>query len=280
MGTNSTARGTLAQLEEEGLLTEVRQRLAPMREQLNNHSLYHDIAGLEDLRIFLESHVFAVWDFMSLLKTLQQMLTCVTVPWLPTRFPVSRRLVNDIVLGEESDSFDENYWSHFELYHQAMLELQANVRPIDKFLEDLSKGTPLGTALLADGIPREACRFVETTFSIIRQGKPHIVAAAFTFGREDVIPDMFRAMVYRLSQRFPSHVGTFLLYLERHIEVDGDRHGPMALKMISDLCGNDRTRWKEAAEAAELALDARLALWTGIRERISLIRRHRSEVQD
>src|ERR1700687_639022 len=99
--------------QEESLLTELRERLAPRRAQVNNHLLYRDISSLEDLHVFLESHVFAVWDFMSLLKTLQQMLTCVNVPWLPTPFPVCRRLANELVLGEESDTFNGSYLSHF-----------------------------------------------------------------------------------------------------------------------------------------------------------------------
>jgi hypothetical protein len=271
-----TVGGGLTQSQEERLLTELRERLAPMREQVKSHLLYRDISSLEDLRVFLESHVFAVWDFMSLLKTLQQMLTCVNVPWLPTPSPVCRRLVNDIVLGEESDTFDGNYLSHFELYRQAMLEANANVHPIDAFLAELSSGKPLRSALLTNGIPREAGRFVEATFSIINQGKPHIVAAAFTFGREDLIAGMFRSVVSGLHRRFPGHVRLFQLYLERHIEVDGDSHSPMALKMISELCGSDTTRWKEAAQAAEQALDARLALWTSIRDRIRLSRKHLS----
>jgi hypothetical protein len=261
---------------EESLLTELRERLAPRRAQVNGHPLYRDISGLEDLRVFLESHVFAVWDFMSLLKSLQQMLTCVTVPWLPTPFPLCRRLVNDLVLGEESDTFNGSYLSHFELYRQAMLEAQANVHPIDAFLAELSSGKPIHRALLADGIPLEAARFVEATFSTIRQGEPHMVAAAFTFGREDLIADMFHSVVSGLHRRFPCHIRLFQLYLERHIQVDGDTHGPMALRMISELCGTDTTRWREATQAAEQALDARLALWTAIHDRIRISRKRLS----
>jgi Protein of unknown function (DUF3050) len=262
--------------QEESLLTQLRERLAPRRAQVNSHLLYRDISSLEDLRVFLESHVFAVWDFMSLLKTLQQMLTCVSVPWLPTPFPVCRRLVNELVLGEESDTFNGGYLSRFELYRQTMLEAKANVHPIDALLAELSSGQPIRTALLADGIPQESVRFVEATFSIISQRKPHVVAAAFTFGREDLIAGMFRSMVSGLYQQFPNQVGTFQFYLERHIEVDGDTHGPMALKMISELCGSDATRWREATQAAEQALDARLALWTAIRDRIRLSRKRLS----
>jgi hypothetical protein len=34
--------------------------------------------------------------------------------------------------------------------------------------------------------------------------------------------------------------------------------------MIADLCGTDESLWEQAAQAAELAIHARLALWDGI----------------
>jgi hypothetical protein len=254
--------------EEEFQLARLRERIAPLRREVNSHPLYGDICSLQDLRIFMESHVFAVWDFMSLLKFLQQSLTCVSVPWIPSSFPMCRRLVNDIVLGEESDTVAGGYLSHFELYHRAMMEAKADVAPIETFLIEVFSGSSVSDSLLSAGVPEEARRFVETTFSFIEQGKPHVVASAFTFGREDVIPDMFRSMVAGLSRQFPEHVATFHYYLQRHIEVDGESHGPMSLRMISELCGDDQTRWEECAQAAELALNSRIALWSGIRDRI------------
>lgn len=263
----------LVKPETEDLLMELRDRLAPLRHQLGNHPLYPTMSTIEDLRLFSESHVFAVWDFMSLLKALQQVLTCTAVPWLPAGSPAYRRLVNEIVLGEESDEFDGRFLSHFELYKQAMIELGADLRPMDRFLKELSKGNRVTDALKAAGAPIEAKRFVETTFAIIGEGKPHILAAAFTFGREDVIPDMFRSLVASLSRRFPARLNTFLVYLQRHIDVDGDSHGPMALRMISELCGQDKLRWDEAAHGAEQALTARLELWDAVCNRIKFERK-------
>jgi hypothetical protein len=219
--------------------------------------LYTRIGNERDLRAFMESHVFAVWDFMSLLKALQVRLTCVEVPWRPTKWPESRRFINEIVLGEESDLFEGRAISHFELYLEAMREAGANVAPM-LFVLESGDGLDLST------IPPAAAKFMRSTFDLIHSGGVHELAAAFTFGREDVIPDMFRSLVRDLNARQGGRFAKFQWYLERHIEVDGEDHGPLSLRMVADLCGDDARLWSEAAMAAEEALLARIALWDGI----------------
>jgi hypothetical protein len=209
----------------------------------------------------MESHVFAVWDFMSLLKALQQRLTCVAVPWTPTRWPESRRFLNEIVLGEESDVYQGRASSHFELYLEAMEECGADTAAIRRVLATVNNGKFDAAALDA---PAPAREFVRATFQTIHAGKLHAMAAAFTFGREDVIPDMFRELVRDLNAQQPGRFAKFLWYLERHIEVDGEDHGPLSLRMVADLCGDDPALWEEAGEAAEAAIAARIALWDGI----------------
>jgi len=204
---------------------------------------------------------------MSLLKSLQASLTCVATPWLPSRHARACRLINEIVLGEESDSFNDGFVSHFELYLQAMLEAGADSSAIQTLLTQLRQGVTLDQALNAARPPEEALEFVRSTFAFLQSGQPHIVAAAFTFGREDLIPGMFLEMVKDLRQS-QENVGLFEYYLDRHVEVDGDSHGPLALQMLEELCGNDETKWEQAAKAAESALNARLALWDGILLRI------------
>jgi hypothetical protein len=238
-------------------------RISPLRAHLAAHPLYAKIQSAEQLRAFMESHVFAVWDFMSLLKALQSRLTCVEVPWRPTRWPESRRFINEIVLGEESDVFQGRAVSHFELYLEAMRESGADLRPISALLAQLSGGSGEFDVKIC-GVPDAALQFVESTFLLIESGGLHQIAAAFTFGREDVIPEMFRGLVRDLNAQLGGQFVKFQWYLERHIEVDGEDHGPLALRMVSDLCGEDEALWEEAALAAETALQARLALWDGI----------------
>jgi len=62
--------------------TTINENLQPLKNQLLKHSLYEKVKTIEDLHTFLECHVYAVWDFMSLLKALQQKLTCTTTPCL------------------------------------------------------------------------------------------------------------------------------------------------------------------------------------------------------
>ena len=252
---------SVEQSEELQLLAE---RLRPLYMQLANHDLYRSFETVEDLQVFMESHVFAVWDFMCLLKTLQRGLTCVDVPWVPSRFPASRRLVNEIVLGEESDLYGTRPVSHFELYVGAMRECGASTLAIEDLMTRLRAGATWSIALAMSGAPEPAYRFVQSTFAIIEGGKLHAIAAAFTFGREDLIPDMFRGFIRDQDARLSGKLATLRWYLDRHIEVDGEDHGPMALQMVSELCGNDPVKWSEAAEAAETALRARIALWDAV----------------
>ena len=96
-------------------------RLGSLRAALLDHPLYANVASIADLRRFMEDHVFAVWDFMSLLKRLQQDVTCTRVPWFPADNARAARLINDIVIGEETDvDHDGTYVSHLDLYLRAM----------------------------------------------------------------------------------------------------------------------------------------------------------------
>jgi hypothetical protein len=235
--------------------------LAPLRDRLAQHPLCRSIRTEDHLRRFMESHVFAVWDFMSLLKALQSRLTCVTVPWTPTPYPESRRFINEIVLGEESDLYHGRAVSHCELYLEAMTQCGAGTSAFHTLLRKLQT-TPLHEAI--QQLPPAPRAFVSTTFNLIDSGSLPALAAAFTFGREDLIPDMFRALVRELDTQNSGQFSLFLWYLERHIEVDGEDHGPLSLRMVSDLCGSDERLWREAADAATRALEARIALWDAI----------------
>src|SRR5271163_342243 len=114
----------------------VNQQLAPLIQQIKQHALYACIHSLADLRIFMEHHVFAVWDFMCLLKELQARIVTTRAPWLPSKDPYSAHLISRILLEEETDCTEDGqtYCSHFELYLNAMRAIDADTQPIRNFL--------------------------------------------------------------------------------------------------------------------------------------------------
>ena len=252
-------------------IIQLKAQIEPLRQQLIQHPLYCEIQSPEDLQLFMQYHVFAVWDFMSLLKSLQRELTCVNLPWVPAGNANTRYLINEIVLGEESDvDAKGNRTSHFELYLAAMKEAGASTAKIDALIELLRGGTAIQDAVNLAGLPAGSLEFVQHTFRLIAEAPIASRAAVFTFGREDLIPGMFMSLVRNLAVQFPGKVDTFLYYLERHIEVDGEHHSHLAYEMTAELCGDDDQKWLAATEAVTKALESRIALWDGILNEISV----------
>lgn len=250
-------------------LIQLKNRIEPLRKELLAHPVYSEVSSLQDLCAFTEEHVFAVWDFMSLLKTLQQHLTCVQVPWCPTKNAETRRFVNEIVVGEESDvDADGKTVSHFEMYINAMASLGANGTEMQQFTKRIRANVSVNEALNECQIAEKTKDFVRYTFEVIHRGKIHEIASLFTFGREDLIPDMFIEIVKELKAEAPERMNGFLYYLERHIEVDGDDHGPLSLRLMEEVCENDAQKWEEATLVAEHALKMRMQLWNGVRNKI------------
>jgi hypothetical protein len=223
------------------------------------------IKDIDDLKIFMQYHIYAVWDFMSLLKALQNNLTCTTIPWFPKGSADTRNLINEIVVGEESDvdSFGIRK-SHFELYLDAMHQCNADTSKIDRFIHELKQNGDFNIAYEASDAPEEAREFVDFTFQIIGSEKAYLQAAIFTFGREDLIPGMFVSLVNDIHNNFPDSISIFKYYLERHIEVDGDHHSHLALQMTSNLCGSNELLWEEAEKASVESLQKRINLWDGV----------------
>lgn len=239
--------------------------IATLRNQIVNHKVYTQISGLPELRIFMEYHIYAVWDFMSLLKSLQINLTATTLPWFPVGNAKTRQLINEIVAGEESDLDEKgDIKSHFELYIDAMEQAGANTQPIRTFIHSLQLGKTFAEAYKIADVPVAAQQFMDSTFAIIKENKNHTTASAFTFGREDLIPNMFHSIINDLNSSNPDQITIFKYYLDRHIEVDGDHHSHLALEMISELCGTNEVAWQEASAVAKIALKQRIDLWDGV----------------
>jgi hypothetical protein len=250
----------------------INNAIEPQKKVLLQHTLYKKVKTIEDLQSFLENHVFAVWDFMSLLKALQSKLTCTTTPWFATANPDTRYLINEIVVAEESDlTLDGRRQSHYEMYIEAMHDCGASTLEIESFLAEINSLQNIFVAIKTSNLHPKIKAFLDFTFRVIEQGKPHEIAAAFTFGREDLIPRMFTEILKNFQTNFPdTDLRKLIYYFERHIELDADEHGPMAMQMITELCGDDAQKWTEVKEVSLAALDKRIGLWDAIEEIITM----------
>src|ERR1700760_1754199 len=227
--------------------------LATLRAELLDHPVYAEVTSVADLRRFMEDHVFAVWDFMSLLKRLQQDLTCVTVPWFPADDTKAARLINDIVIGEETDvGPDGSNVSHLALYLRAMRDIGASTRQFEKFRSLVFVGVPVEVSLTQIGAPPHVQAFVAHTMALANSGSTEEVLAAFFYGREDIIPEMFRRLLDTLygAGHNNDRLRHFIYYIDRHIELDGDDHGPKGRELLESLVANSPRKNELALRAA------------------------------
>ncbi|HLV41399.1 MAG TPA: DUF3050 domain-containing protein [Brumimicrobium sp.] len=240
-----------------------------LRKELKMHRLYKNLKEISDVKVFMESHVYAVWDFMSLLKSLQRSLTNIEVPWVPAKNASISRFVNEIVYEEESDINElGEAKSHFEMYLDAMHQIGAKTTGIKQFIELISLGNSIDHSLATLNVDKRVADFVKFSFSIIETNKPHLVASAFTFGREGIIPDLFIGILQEGNPENKTY-NKFTYYLQRHIDLDGSGHGPSSHHLISELCGNDDNKWKEVLDVAKQSLEQRVSLWNTIDDLIT-----------
>ena len=251
-----------------------------LQQRLDNHPIYAALRTVADLRVFMQHHVYSVWDFMSLIKYLQNEVAPASWPWTPPlsggRDASIQRFINELVLEEETDQVAPGqageFTSHFMLYLGAMREVGADAeRPLN-FVQQVGQHG-LNAALNADLLPQPALQFTRTTFGFIESGKPHAVAAALALGREHVIPAMFRAFLSRMHIS-ETQAPTFHYYLNRHVHLDEDFHAPLSLRLLEALCGGDPEKCREAEAAAVKAVDARITFWDGVLEAIPRLDQH------
>jgi hypothetical protein len=235
-----------------------------LRNRMVYHPIFTAISDIERLRSFMEAHVFAVWDFMSLVKRLQRDLTCVELPWLPPRDRTAAQLINQIVLGEETDVGPAGEpISHLELYLAAMREVGASITKFEAFQSALAGGTDLSTAFDKAGVAPFIRDFTSYTLRTAREAPPFVVMASFFYGREDVIPRMFENLLGSWSMD-AAKVPMFVYYLKRHIELDGDEHGPAAERILGAAIDGDPDRQMQVAIAARESIRARISFWDGL----------------
>ena len=248
----------------------IENKIKPLRDKLLNHRLYSRISKIEDLQTFTENHIYAVWDFMSLLKALQINLTCTKTPWGPNKNSQTAYLINEIVLAEETDVNQQgDRKSHYELYLDAMEDIGASTKKSTDLISKMINSDDIFKTIDNLEIHPNIKEFLKFTFSVIEEGKPHKIAAIFTFGRENLIPNMFNEILHEFQKNITEiDISKLIYYFERHIELDEDEHGPMALEMITELAKNDKIKWQEIEDISITALNKRILLWDAIYDQL------------
>ena len=248
----------------------IQDKINDQREKLLKHKLYSNIETIKDLQVFTENHIYAVWDFMSLLKALQIKLTCTKTPWIPNSNSQTAYLINEIVLAEETDINQAGERkSHYELYLDAMIDIGARTEKPVKIINEIANSEDIFNTIDNINIHPNIREFLNFTFSVIKEGKPHEIAAIFTFGRENLIPNMFNEILREFEKNVTQgDISKLIYYFERHIELDEDEHGPMALEMVSMLAENDPKKWNEIESISVQSLEKRILLWDAINEQI------------
>lgn len=253
------------------MLNKILTEINPKLKELESHFMYKKINTLDTLRLFMDRHVFAVFDFMSLTKSIQSEFSPIEKMWTPPKNNKISRFINEIVLTEESDlTPDKTYMSHFEMYCRAMDEIGANRTTVEEFVEVVRREGSISSAKKLP-IPNSAKQFMVNTFDLIENGKIHEIAASFCFGREKVIPLMFQSLLIEMDIS-EKQAPLFYYYLKRHIEIDSDSHGPLALEMLSVLCGDDTKKWNEAKLAAVNSIESRIEFWNSLAKEIDLLK--------
>lgn len=258
------------------------ERIEPYQAQVLQHPIYEQLDTVAGIRRFMESHVFAVWDNMLLLKTLQQRLTCVVSPWCPPEDAIAARLINEIILDEESEEVRPGqYMSHLEFYIAAMEEIGAETQAIRLLIRQLQKGDTLETAIalsskcLGHSISPVVQSFVLQTWKCCQGETPGIIAS-FLLAREAIVSPLFSIMLHQIKcLEQVDAIPCVLLqgYCDRHLSVDEERHIPMGLELLDRVCGNDKQAWKQAEMSAISSLGARKQLWDALSDMLSTQRR-------
>ena len=231
---------------------------------MKHHKVFGMISSVEKLGTFMQWHVFAVWDFMSLIKRLQRDLTGLSLPWMPPENAKIARLINEIVLSEETDILpNESYSSHFDLYRDAMKEIKVSTAWIDNFVNQLKNGVEVHEALARQSLPEAIKDFVKATLAISCDGNILDVLGSFFYGREDSIPEMFQNLLDSWSIKV-EHAPMFVYYLQRHIQLDADSHGPALQTIIDELTENDPKKITRILDSAIQAIQQRINLWDAL----------------
>lgn len=238
-------------LSDNGLISEIENETI----NLINHPLYNSIKTESDIKMYMFNQVWCVWDFMTLVKSIQIQIIPPNILWTPPKFPELGAYIYEVLLTEETDKGynSETNSSHFQTFLKAMKESSVDTSSVDKFIELLENGNQFEIAIDSCGIHKEAKEFITTTYEFAKSDL-HISIAVFCLSREGVIPDMFMNLLANVS--LSNNYKIFNWYLNRHIYLDSQSHGPLSIKLFKTIV-DTKQKQEEALQASLKALKAR-----------------------
>ncbi len=237
-----------------------KKKLNDIKHKISAHPLFASKLEPKHICKFMESHIFAVWGFMSILKSLQKIITPDNLPWMPNKNTKNGlvNFVNEIILCEESDYIEGiGFISHFEIYLLAMKNMGAKTDQLDKLIARITDNGYNENYLDDINASVEVKSFLKHDLEVSINGTLPEIIGAFTLGREKVIPNMFSYILPAIKETSTSKY--LITYLERHIDIDGDRHGPLSMKLLNTSC--DKKQLSLAYATAIKSLELRLLVW-------------------
>lgn len=244
-----------------------------LKSELAAHCLYTKLQHMEDIHIFMEHHVFAVWDFMSLAKALQLHLDATQVIEKQTDNSKILGFVNGILTGGETDpNKKEIVLSHLEMYLELMDEIGANTTNIKKLIASSAAGLDIHEAMQIAQLTDEQQRILNFTQTIIATNEIHKIAVAATLVPEGMISNRFLKILKETEERDNLLVPKFKNYLNRYKAIDGNDYGLLSLEMVTHFCDSDGKKWVDILDIAMKTLSHRIYLWDAIVDEIDQMR--------
>ncbi len=237
-----------------------KKKLSELKHKITTHPLFAHKLEPKQVCKFMESHIFAVWGFMSILKSLQKKIAPNYLPWIPNENTKNGLInfVNEIVLCEESDYIEGiGFVSHFEIYLMAMEQMGAKSDHLHKLITRIIDNGYDEKYLDDADTSDEVKNFLKYDLEVSFNGTLPEIIGVFTLGREKVIPNMFSYILTAIEDR--SSTNHLITYLQRHIDIDGDRHGPLSMKLLDVYC--DNAQLSLAYTSAIKSLELRLSVW-------------------
>lgn len=248
-------------MKKDKMIQEINQNFRLELKDFSNHSIHQHINTKQQLQMYMEHQVFAVWANMSLLNYLKEEFTKTTNPWLPIGDPELRFLINKTNLQEETA---KNYFgahqSEFEIYLDAMASTGANTENITNFLRHVSHGTDIFLIIAASKLPLCIKQFIKTVFDIISEDKPHKIAAAFVYSREG----MSNLNLINSISEIEKEDKTDHKLIKYYLRLQAEKDSAPSFKILKMLCGEDMNKWRDTEIIAEIILRNQRTLMEGI----------------